>query len=847
MVILLILAGICLSAKAQCPQFESGLQVGTVANDLLDEISGIAASRKNTDVFWVHNDRGNQARVWALTSEGTHLGFYYLSGATNRDWEDIAVGPGPVDGVDYLYVGNIGNGGAPNPYITVYRVAEPTVDSEQSPVETTLTGVDAINLAYPDGDQYRDAEALMVDPVTRDIYIISKEDVPPRVYRAPYPQSTTTTTTMEHVCNLPSPWDESSGGDISLDGSMIIVRDDDDHASIWLRPEGTNLWEAFSGTECSVELPSPSEINGEAICFDAEGKGYYTTTEREGGPKPPIYYFASLGIGFPETIFVDTDATGANDGSSWEDAFNYLRNALSDARNGDEIRVAEGIYKPDEDTENPTGTGDRGATFQLKKGVTVKGGYAGFGEPDPNIRDIQKYETILSGDLDGNDVAVNDPCDLLTEPTRSENSYHVVTNSNIDETAVLDGFTITAGNANGTFGDYTGVGGGMFNNGHDRECNPTVIECTFICNSAGEFGGGMFDYGHGDGECNPIITNCMFLGNASAHEGGGMFNWEAHSVLTNCTLGGNYSHDCGGGMTNTGSNPTVSNCTFSDNSTNGEGGGMWNWEFSSPLVIDCIFRGNSADYGGGMHNREISSTPTLTNCTFSGNTANNDGGGMRNYYSSSPTLTNCTFSGNSAQNNGGGIYNYSGSSPRLTNCILWGNDDIGGLDESAQIFSGTPVVTYNCIQGLDAFMGNGNIGDDPLFVDADGADDIPGTMDDNLRLMEGSPCIDHGDNAAIPVEIDTDLDGHHRIIDGDCDDTYIVDMGAYEFNYAYIGDFDYNCKVDFGDFAILALAWLTRPADTEWNRFCDIGIPNDSYINMPDFHVFAENWLAGIE
>ncbi|MDH4240130.1 MAG: lamin tail domain-containing protein, partial [Phycisphaerae bacterium] len=746
-VILLILAGICLVAKAQCPQFESGLQVGTVANDLLSEISGIAASRKNTDVFWVHNDRGGQARVWALTSEGTHLGIYYLSGATNRDWEDIAIGPGPVDGVDYLYVGNIGGGGAPNPYITVYRVAEPTVDSEQSPVETTLTGVDAINLKYPDGDQYRDAETLMVDPVTKDIYIISKEDVPPRVYRAPYPQSTTTTITMEHVCNLPSPWDESSGGDISLDGSMIIVRDDDDHASIWLRPAGTILWDAFSGTGCSVELPSPSEINGEAICFDAEGRGYYTTTEREGGPNPPIYYFAPVyvnlaiteimsdsnhagvdgdwweltnagiaavdltgyswhdsptagivifgniiisagesiiilnepsintgawksvwGLGsevnvydqshfsgsFPGldssdniylydssdileasvhypnctsrisnewdtdgrfgglsvvgengayestdprpnvaspgyavttgikgAIYVDADATGANNGTSWADAFNYLQDALSLASNGDEIRVAEGVYKPDEDTDNPTGTGDREATFQLKNGVTVKGGYAGFGESNPGARDIHAYATVLSGDLDGNDVEVGDPCDLLTEPTRSENSYHVVANSNIDETAVLDGFTIAAGNANGSPDYERDRGGGMFNNGHDSLCNPTVTGCMFVGNSAGEFGGGIFNYGHGDGECNPILTDCALIGNASGQEGGGMFNWEGFPVLADCAFTGNFARSGGGGISSVGfaptggSNATLTNCVFTGNSAAG-GGGMFN-------------------------------------------------------------------------------------------------------------------------------------------------------------------------------------------------------------------------------------------------------------------------------
>ncbi len=797
---LLILSVICLAAKAQCPQFEVGLQVGTVSHDLLDEISGIAASRKNTDVFWVHNDRGGLARVWALTSEGTHLGIYYLSGATNRDWEDIAIGPGPVDGVDYLYVGNIGGGGAPNPYITVYRVAEPTVDSEQPPVETTLTDVDTINLEYPDGDQYRDAETLMVDPVTKDIYIISKEGIPPGVYRAPYPQSTTTTTTMEHVCNLPYPWDESSGGDISLDGSMIIVRDDDDHASIWLRPEGTNLWEAFSGTECSVELPFPSELNGEAICFDAEGKGYYTTTERESGPKPPIYYFAPVNVDFPRTIYVDADATGANDGTNWEDAFNYLQDALSDANYGDEIRVAEGIYKPDEDTENPTGTGDRGATFQPKKGVTIKGGYAGFGEPDPNIRDIKVYETILSGDLDGNDIDVSDPCDLLTEPSRLENSYHVVTNINIDETAVLDGFTITAGNANGSPDYEFDRGGGMFNDGHYRQCNPAVTGCTFFGNSAVGFGGGMCNYGHGDGECNPILSGCTLIGNASGEEGGGMCNWEGFPVLADCAFTGNFARSGGGGISSFGFAPS---------------GG------SNAILMNCVFTGNSAASGGGMFNMEFSS----------------------------PTLSNCSFIANSAVYEGGGIYNGFYCVPILTNSILWYNTDGGGADESAQIhnYESTAVINYTSIEGWTGALGGiGNIGDEPMFVDADGPDNIAGTVDDNLRLMESSPCIDTGNNN-VPGLPKTDMDGHPRIIDGDCDDNDIVDMGAYEFNYAYMGDFDYNCKVDFGDFAILTLAWLTGPKDAQWNPACDISIPNDSSINMLDLNLLVENWLSGIE
>jgi len=467
-------------------------------------------------------------------------------------------------------------------------------------------------------------------------------------------------------------------------------------------------------------------------------------------------------------IYVDADATGANDGSSWEDAFNYLQDALSAARLGDEIWVAQGIYKPDEDTDNPTGTGNREATFQLKNGVTVKGGYAGYGEPDPDKRDIETYETGLSGDLDGNDVAVSDPCDLLNEPTRLENSYHVVTNSNIDETVVLDGFTITAGNADGPTLDTCG-GAGIFNNGHDNPCNPTVTGCTFTGNSAAEFGGAIFNFGHGDGECSPILTDCTFIGNASGQEGGAMLNWEGHAVVTNCTFTGNFAGDAGGGMSSVGSNPVLTNCTFSDNFATYVGGGILNWE-------------------------------------------------------------QCNLT--------------------LTNSILWGNSDEGGTGESAQIHNSISVAVINnsCIQGWTGGLGGiGNIGDDPLFRDADGPDNVVGTVDDDLRLMEGSPCIDNGDNAAIPVGVETDLAGHPRIIDGDCNDTDIVDMGAYEFNYAYMGDFDYNCQVDSGDFAILALAWLTEPKDAQWNPTCDISIPNDSSINMLDLHVFVENWLAGIE
>ena len=224
-------------------------------------------------------------------------------------------------------------------------------------------------------------------------------------------------------------------------------------------------------------------------------------------------------------------------------------------------------------------------------------------------------------------------------------------------------------------------------------------------------------------------------------------------------------------MYNFSSSPTLTNCTFIGNSTRGQGGGMVNGG-SSPMMVNCTFIGNSASQGAGMSN----------------------------FTDSSPAVTNCTFTANSADSAGGGMYNSNNSSPRLTNCILWGNSDFGGIDGSAQIHtaSGNPVVNYSIIQG--GWSGAGGVGvihAVPLFVDADGPDDIAGTADDDLRLSFGSPGIDAGDNDAVPAGTSTDLGGNPRFVDQPfTPDTGngippVVDMGAYEFQFQWL-----PCTVD---------------------------------------------------
>lgn len=280
-------ASVGCAASADCPKFHPGHKVGTIQSPLIDEASGLAASRKNPGVLWIHNDGGPPC-VYAITPEGKHLGAYNLDGARVRNWEDIAIGPGPDPNVDYLYVGDIGDNNSKRKHITVYRVPEPRVvrqsspqvDANQPPVKVTLTGVEALGLLYPDGP--RNAETLMFDPLTKDIYIISKEGQS-KVYRAAYPQSATAKTTLEYVAKLP--WGTATGGDISPDGQMIIVRGYLS-ASVWLRPKDAPLWRAFDSNECSV--PLIFEQQGEAICFDANGTGYFTTSEHK---HQPIYYF----------------------------------------------------------------------------------------------------------------------------------------------------------------------------------------------------------------------------------------------------------------------------------------------------------------------------------------------------------------------------------------------------------------------------------------------------------------------------------------------------------------------------------------------------------------------------
>ncbi|MCY3018604.1 MAG: hypothetical protein NTW87_06180 [Planctomycetota bacterium] len=369
----------------------------------------------------------------------------------------------------------------------------------------------------------------------------------------------------------------------------------------------------------------------------------------------------------PTVIYVRAAAAGANNGTSWTNAFTSLQSGLAAASAGDEVWVAAGTYKPTSGT-------DRTISFALVNGVGVYGGFAGTpGTEGQFVRDWTTNVTTLSGDLNGDDVGFTN---------NSENSYHVVYSVGCDSSAVLDGFTVTGGNANASVAPDP-YGGGMYNEG-----SPTVTNCTFSGNWASD-GGAILNMSG-----SPAVTNCTFTSNAADSHGGGMLinNISGSPAVTNCTFSGNSATD-GGAVYNFGS-PTVTNCAFSGNSASARGGGMFNTS-SALIVANCVFSGNSAVSGGGMANYQCS--PAIQSCVFNGNAAAG-GGGMENN-EGAQHISNCTFTQNTALGGGGGMLN-TNSAPTVSNCVFQGNTEQGGGGGGLRNWAASPTV-LNC-----TFSGN---------------------------------------------------------------------------------------------------------------------------------------------
>jgi hypothetical protein len=263
---------------------------GKLDNAQMNEVSDIVASSVFPNTFYVHNDSGDSSRFFAINAQGNLKAIYHFQGDTTynqlsvQDCEDMAAGPGPEAGKSYLYLGDIGDNAANRKCITVYRFRENDLNLKS--VHRSVEAV-AVHLKYP--DKPRDAEAMMVDPVAKLLYIVTKRTGTIIVYTAPLDYKANDTIQLMPRCQLhfkglqPLKW--IVAGDISKDGSQILLKS---YVKVyyWKRKGNEPIWQTL--IQKPQELPYEQEKQGEAIAFAPDGKSFYTTSE---GLYAPIYHY----------------------------------------------------------------------------------------------------------------------------------------------------------------------------------------------------------------------------------------------------------------------------------------------------------------------------------------------------------------------------------------------------------------------------------------------------------------------------------------------------------------------------------------------------------------------------
>ena len=278
-------------AQEQSKDYEQPVQIATLENQVINESSGIAASRRNKDIFWTHNDSGDDAFVYAIDRQGKHLGVWRVTGAEARDWEDIAAWKDAKSGKSYLYIGDIGNNSKKREFLRVYRTLEPVITpkdaatTKENPAQTE--SAEAIKLHYPEGNF--DAETLMIHPQTGDLYIVTKVmNAAAKVFKlkAPFMQQKEATLVQVAEVQVPNQYKGFlTGGDISPDGHHVALCDYLSGFEITLPDKkGVAFDEIWQQPMQIISLGKRKQ--GEAICYSADGRSLLASSE--GLPCPLI-------------------------------------------------------------------------------------------------------------------------------------------------------------------------------------------------------------------------------------------------------------------------------------------------------------------------------------------------------------------------------------------------------------------------------------------------------------------------------------------------------------------------------------------------------------------------------
>lgn len=261
--------------------FLKAQELAEVTNKKLEEVSGLAASINNPGMLWAHNDSGNSSEVFLIDQQLNIKLTCRLKGAVNRDWEDIAVGPGPVDGKNYIYVGEIGDNLGIFQFKNIYRFEEPEYKAGTSAI--TITKFDTITFQLPDA--IKDTEALLINPADKNLYVISKREEPVYLYEIKYPYSTKDSLTATRV--MPLPYSQIVAADFSPDGKEVIIKN---YKNVYFWKVGKQaIAEALKERPYIVEYKK--EPQGEAIAFARDGSGFFTISEKIKGEKCFLYFY----------------------------------------------------------------------------------------------------------------------------------------------------------------------------------------------------------------------------------------------------------------------------------------------------------------------------------------------------------------------------------------------------------------------------------------------------------------------------------------------------------------------------------------------------------------------------
>ncbi len=581
-----------------------------------------------------------------------------------------------------------------------------------------------------------------------------------------------------------------------------------------------------------------------------------------------------------QIIYVDDDAALGGDGTSWETAYRYLQDGLNSAAAGAgeiEIRVAQGRYTPNcnevcpdgssyssgnwdcyclEDCDDRYGNGDRSASFKLAEGVILKGSYAGIIAVDPNVRDVELYETVLSGDLAGDDVAV-DPSQFFEDDARLDNSLTIMV---VSTGSTLDGVIVTGGHALpyqcSGWANCPDLGpqprwaaGGLWIDGDEV----TVRDCRFYHNYSFQEGGAITI----PKRESIIISGCEFMGNGSNDGGGGVGGIASTVMLTDCRFVGNWAME-GGGLHADSSDLALSGCVFSDNNVDYDGGGFCiqggtalidnltvtqnisgrrggGAAFSSSEINLSMsdFTANQSKYAGAMSG--LATNLLVKSCVFQGNSAEIYGGVLSANQMKLINVDSCTWVDNRAAYGTFLSVANTRNSVIIRNCIIQNEgQEINTFDQDMINFSICySAIAESSVNSLNLVQNIGIIDTDPCFIDpgywdsndtpGDPNDDFYVTGDYHLKSQAGrwdsnseswicddvtSPCIDKGDPNS-PIM-------HEPFPNGGC-----INMGAYggtaEASKSYFGepvcetiiagDLNGDGRVNLTDLAILIRNW----------------------------------------